>query len=120
MPTLPFKKKIKRQGGPVGLPVQETPRGGPLWDKRQDGKGGPDIHQPVPLTPNPFRTRRQEQRDLNEPVPLPVDFASVSPHERDVARYRSEDARAGAQTDATPPMVRYKRGLRHVRLKSGK
>ena len=67
-----------------------------------------------------FLRTQEKERNLNEPVPLPVDFTSISPHERDVARYRSEDARSGAQTDETAPTVRYKRGLRHVRLKSGK
>ena len=67
-----------------------------------------------------FLHMQKRERNLNEPVPLPVDFSSVSPHERDVARYRSEDARTGRQTDEVTPTTRYKRGLRHVKLKSKK
>lgn len=64
-----------------------------------------------------LKRRFQRPADVTQPVPLPVDFASVSPHERDVARYRSEDSRTGQQVDETPPTVKHKkkRGLRHVR-----
>jgi hypothetical protein len=61
-------------------------------------------------------TQSDAQLDLRKPVPLPVDLSTVSSHERDVARYRAEDARTGAQTDEdAPTIVRKKRGLRHVR-----
>lgn len=63
-------------------------------------------------------------RDITQPVPLPYDATTVSPHERDVARFQSEDARTGAQTDEVPPTVRMmklpekigKRSFKHTRL----
>lgn len=65
-----------------------------------------------------LRKPQYKDPDITRPVPLPVDFSVVSPHERDVARYRAEDARTGEQSDETPRRVR--RGLRHVRLKDRK
>lgn len=52
--------------------------------------------------------------DLNKPVPLPLDHSTISPHEREVARFRAEDAKTGGQTDEVPPTVvrRPQRGLR--------
>lgn len=44
--------------------------------------------------------------NINERVPLPYDAATISPHERDVARFRAEDARTGMQTDEVPPTIR--------------
>lgn len=56
--------------------------------------------------------------DLDSPVPLSRDAASVSAHERDVARFRSEDAKTGVQTDEDPPtVVQKKRGLRNIRVR---
>lgn len=69
----------------------------------------------MPMPPLPRRKKqsmtdgyaapRRRQADINRPVPLPYDAAAISPHERDVARYQSEDARTGAQTDEVPPTV---------------
>lgn len=58
----------------------------------------------MPTLPPP-RRRRVMPRNINEPVPIPYDAATVSPHERDVARYQSEDARTGVQTDEVSPTV---------------
>lgn len=55
------------------------------------------------------RLQRNSDLDITKPVALPVDFSRVSPHEREVARYQSEDARTGQQTDETPPTVRFRK-----------
>lgn len=54
----------------------------------------------------PPPSRRRTAPDLNQPAPLPYDPTTISPHERDVARFQAEDARTGAQTDEVPPTVR--------------
>ncbi len=59
----------------------------------------------MPKLPPPQR-RRMAPHNINEPVPMPYDETTVSPHERDVARFRSEDARTGMQTDEVPPTIR--------------
>lgn len=87
-----------------------------------------------PPRPRTFRERMLDSRnrrsknigdlrgggmDINFPVHLPRDETSISAHERDVARYRAEDARTGAQVDEVPVTVvvkRKKRGLRNVRI----
>ena len=63
------------------------------------------------------RGREVVKPDLSRSVPLPIDPSTVSPHEREVARFQAEDARTSAQTDETPPTIRKSRGLRHVRVR---
>jgi hypothetical protein len=58
----------------------------------------------MPKLPPPMR--RRARPDINQPVPLPYDATSVTPHERDVARFQAEDARTGMQTDEVTPTVR--------------
>lgn len=53
--------------------------------------------------------RAEDHRlNLSKPVTLPVDFATISPREAEVARYRAEDAKTGRQTDEVPIQRRYK------------
>jgi len=64
--------------------------------------------------PMPMDQQQGNPPDLMQPVPLPIDASTVSPHERDVARFQSEDARTGVQTDEVPPTV-IRRGRKAMR-----
>ncbi len=56
-----------------------------------------------------LQNRRKGSDDLRQPVPLPYDPTTISPHEMHVARYRAQDALTGEQTDEVPRTVRRKR-----------